>query len=153
MCVYILQSDMKCYHEKIVRSFMKDLPPPSSNSIADVEAMKPTISSASFHMNGSELAITVAGENLWFTTLVKVGPFKQRVSAENTSQKSLQFNVEGKEQFSSASDSVSVKVWNQFSSKPVMNNNTEVKRKVNSHNIYIYACTLMKVMAAIILLL
>ena len=126
---------MKCYHEKVVRCFVKELPPTSNKLVADVEAMKPTIASASFHINGNEVAITVAGDNLWFSTLVKVGPFQHKVSAENTSQKSLQFNitVEGKKQFSGVSDSVSVKVWSQFSSKPAMNTNTEVKRKVNNH--------------------
>ena len=121
-----------------MRCFVKELPPTSNKPIANVEAMKPTITSASFHMNGSELAITVAGDNLWFSTSVKVGPFQQKVSADNTSQKSLQFNttVEGKKQFSGVSDSVSVKIWSQFTSKPVINNNTEVKRKVNKLAIY-----------------
>ena len=120
---------MKSYHEKIVRCFVKDLPPRSSKPVADVVAVKPAITSVSFHMNGNELAITVVGDNLWFCTSVKVGPFQQRVCAENTSEKSLQFNVEGKKQFSSTSDYVSVKIWSQFSS-PVVCSNAEVKRKV-----------------------
>ena len=112
---------------------MKELPPLSSGSVSDVKATKPAIKSVSFHVYGSELAVTVTGENLWFCNEVKVNAYRQSITAGSTSQKSLQFNVEGRDNFPSTSDHVQVKLWSQFSS-PVLNSKTEVKHKVSSSN-------------------
>ena len=110
-----------------MRSFAKSLPSPNE-SISDVNVLKPEITSVSFHSYGKELAITVTGENLWFCHQVKVASYKQFVTVENTTQKSLQFNIE-KENFSGTQDYVNVKVWNHFSS-PVVNSKAKVKHKV-----------------------
>ena len=110
---------------------MKELPPAPSGSVSDIKAIKPEIKSVLFHVYGNELAVTVTGDNLWFCTEVKVNACRQSITAGSTSEKSLQFNVEGKDNFPSTSDHVQVKLWSQFSS-PVINSKTEVKHKVSS---------------------
>ena len=120
---------MRSYHGKILKSFIKTLPEKSSILIPELKVVKPIIKSVSFHRYGKEFAITVTGDNLWFCNKVKVSSFVQNVSAEDISQKSLQFNHKDITQFPSTSDHVGVKIWSQFSS-PVSNNKVIVKSKV-----------------------
>ena len=114
-----------------MKSFVKGIPPPCVVTPSEVQIVKPIIHSVSFHRYGIEFAITITGENLWFCNQVKVGTLKQVISAENVSQKSLQFNcnLEDKPSFSSTGDHTSVKLWSHFSS-PVSEREAAVKHKV-----------------------
>ena len=136
---------MECYHEKIVRSFVKDLPSTPSPYIPlpDIKNVKPVVNSVSFHRYGKEFAITITGDNLWFCNKVKVGALKQSIDAKNTTQKSLQFNYDiGDTHFSGTVDHVGVKLWSHFAS-PVSSRKTEVKHKVCMQRIihsYMWLC-------------
>lgn len=97
---------------------MKELPEAASSIVPELKVFKPVIDSVSFHRYGKEFAITVTGNNLWFCNKVKISSFSQDVSAEDTSQKSLQFNCSvdnGIAKIPTTSNHVSVKIWSHFS--------------------------------------
>ena len=131
--ITFLQNDSKCYYLKIMKCFVKG--PPASPSpyipLPDVMIMKPVIKSVSFHRYGKEFAITIHGDNLWFSYYVKVDTLRQTISVKDATQKRLQFNCNIEEKLITFSDKdyVSVKVWSHFSS-PVLSKKTEVKHKV-----------------------
>ena len=124
---------MEYYHQKILKSHIKVLPSACGVPVAEVNLLKPAIDSVSFHRYGKELAITITGRNLWFCNEFQVGSLAQCVSAENTSQQSIQFNLEfediNKPNFSATENHVKVCVWSHFS-RPIRKDETEVKRKV-----------------------
>ena len=115
----------------MMRCFFKDsLTSPSPCIPLPVTIMKPVIKSVSFHRYGKELAITISGDNLWFSFYVKVETYRQIISVKDAAQKCLQFNCNIEKIITfSDNDYVSVKVWSHFSS-PIFSKKTEVKHKV-----------------------
>jgi hypothetical protein len=125
----LFQNDEASYHGKIVKTFVKGSLPPSGPSVTELKVVRPVVNSVSFHRYGKEFAITITGDNLWFCNEVKVDSLKQVIKADDTTQRSLQFNVEDGKDLGTA-DHVSVKAWSQFAS-PVTNPKAEVKHKVS----------------------
>lgn len=115
-----------------MKGFVKEYLPQSGTALSEVKTLKPVIESVSFHHYGKEFAITITGDNLWFCNYIKVGVFKQDINAGDTTQKSLQFNlnIEENKHFSGTDDHISVKAWSQFTS-PVINHRANVKHKVS----------------------
>ena len=115
-----------------MKSFVKDFLPRPGTSLSEVKTLKPVIESLSFHHYGKEFAITITGDNLWFCNYVKVGAIQQVISAGDTTQKSLQFNlnIEETKHFPGTDDYTSVKAWSCFAS-PVINHRANVKHKVS----------------------
>ena len=115
-----------------MKSLVKDFLPRPGTSLSEVKTLKPVIESVSFHRYGKEFAITITGDNLWFCNYVKVGALKQIINAGDTTQKSLQFNlnIEVNKHFPGTDDYTSVKAWSHFAS-PVTNHRANIKHKVS----------------------
>ena len=110
-------------------------------SVRDVAATNPVVNSIAFHQHGSELAITLEGDSLWFVNSIQVGTLnKLSVSAMATNQKSIQFNLQYKPipELSIAADAeVNVVVQSQFC-KPIKSS-LKVTKKVCIYCMYVHS--------------
>ena len=89
---------MEIYHRMLFRASIDqppkyDTPPPCASPALEMKALKPAAKNVAFHHHGKEVAVTQSGDNLWFCHEIKVGPHTENVTAEDVSQKLIQFNV------------------------------------------------------------
>ena len=101
------------------------------SSVKDVSPTKPVANSIAFHRHGNELAIALAGSNLWFVNSIQVGPLKKLcISAKKANQNSIQCNLPYKPEYAqlTAEAEVDVIVKSQFCAP--INCSLEVTKKV-----------------------
>ena len=66
-----------------------------ASSVKDVAPTKPVANSIAFHRHGNELAIALAGSNLWFVNAMQVGPLKNLcINSKKANQNSIHFNLQ-----------------------------------------------------------
>lgn len=96
---------MEVYHQKVIRGYLDkegySMPPHKDLDIGSVKSLIPLITEIELHQHkhpgGSELAFVINGDNLWFCNgieveLPDVPVLKVRISAENVTQKQIQYN-------------------------------------------------------------
>lgn len=96
---------MEDYHQKVIRGYLDkegySMPARKDSEISSVKSLMPLITEIELHQHkhpgGSELAIVINGDNLWFCNgidieLTDVQILKVRISAENVTQKQIQYN-------------------------------------------------------------
>ncbi len=113
---------MDVYHKMVLRSHLDQLPSyqipsPMQQEIPEMKFLKPLAQAVAFHRHGNELAVVIAGENLWFCHSIQVGSRKEKVEARDVSRRSIQFNCELDSEdlgFSADSDTVTVKLESHF---------------------------------------
>ena len=117
-----------------------DIPQPCANPVLEMKALKPAANSVAFHRHGKEVAVTLSGDNLWFCHEIKVGAHAESVTAEDSSQKSIQFNFnfEDETRIPFNSDLMKVVLSNHFSN-PVKKS-VPVIHKVQQHVILFGVC-------------
>ena len=89
---------MEIYHRMLFRGFIDQppkyaIPPPCASPALEMRALKPAAKTVAFHHHGKEVAVTLSGDNLWFCHEIKVGSHTENVTAEDVSQKLIQFNI------------------------------------------------------------
>ena len=94
-----------------------DIPSPCASPVLEMKTLKPAANSVAFHRHGKEVAVTLSGDNLWFCHEIKVGSHTENVTAEDASQKSIQFNFnfEDETRIPFNSDQIKVALSNHFS--------------------------------------
>lgn len=129
---------MEVYHRMLFRGFIDqppkyDIPSLCTSPVLEMKTLKPAANSVAFHRHGKEVAVTLSGDNLWFCHEIKVGSHTENVTAEDASQKSIQFNFnfEDETRIPFNSDQIKVALSNHFSN-PVKEN-VPVTHKVFLH--------------------
>ena len=113
---------MEIYHRMLFRGFIDqppkyDIPSPPTSPVLEMKALKPAAKSVAFHHHGKEIAVTLSGDNLWFCHEIKVGSHTETVTAEDVSQKLIQFNInfEDENYIPFHSDQIKVTLSSHFS--------------------------------------
>ena len=126
------------YCQKIFLGFLEKVPkytfpPPSKHSPGEVGLVKPSIETVELRHHGSEKAVALEGNNLWFCYQISVdGHPPVETPPQNLSGSSIQFNVpEGKQLMTEYNSKVKVTTHSRFA-KPIKEVVPISEKKVSS---------------------
>ena len=95
-------------------------PPAPPHPPGEVDGLRPAVEGVEIRHHGSETAVVVEGDNLWFCYQLSVGGRTKEIPADHISGSSIQFNVQkDKEKIAALEDGKAKVILHNYFTKPV----------------------------------